>query len=110
MRDTRNSCLRHSPAWRCCAVLLLLACCALHIGAQTIVGRISGTVKDATGAVVPAATVTATNTATNLTRTATTAEAGFYTLTNLPIATYAASAEQKAFKSALQAANVLSAG
>ena len=94
MRDTRNFCLRRSPAWHCCAVLLLLACCAVHLGAQTIVGRISGTVKDATGAVVPAATVTVTNTATNLTRTAMTDEDGFYTVTNLPVGTYTVVAER----------------
>ncbi|PYS79028.1 MAG: TonB-dependent receptor [Acidobacteria bacterium] len=102
MRDTRNFCLRRSPAWHCCAVLLLLACCAVHLGAQTIVGRISGTVKDATGAVVPAATVTVTNTATNLTRTAMTDEDGFYTVTNLPVGTYTVVAERQGFKKAGQ--------
>src|SRR5947207_10393333 len=110
MRDTRKACLRHSPAWRCCAaLLLLLACCAVHVGAQTVVGRISGTVKDATGAVVPSATVTVTNTATNLTRTATTDEDGFYTVTNLPVGTYTVLAEQKGFKKAVQGGNVLGA-
>jgi hypothetical protein len=89
--------------------LLLVACCAVHVGAQTIFGRISGTVKDASGAVVPAATVTVTNTATNLTRTATTDADGFYTVTNLPVGTYTVQAEQKGFKKAVSGGNVLGA-
>src|SRR5436309_3233800 len=100
---------RDSHVGRCFAALLLLACCAAHVGAQTIFGRISGTVKDATGAVVPAATVTVTNTATNLTRTASTDEDGFYTVTNLPVGTYTVSAEQKGFKRAVQGGNALGA-
>ena len=82
--------------------LLLLVCSALTISAQTVVGRISGTVTDASGAVVANATVTATNTATNLTRTANTDGSGFYTLTNLPVGTYVVTAEQVNFKKAIQ--------
>jgi len=44
---------------------------------QVSVGRISGTVTDSAGAVVPNATVTVTNPATNLSRTATTNDEGF---------------------------------
>lgn len=82
--------------------LLMLACTSLTISAQTVVGRISGTVTDASGAVVSNASVTATNTATNLTRTATTDGSGFYTVTNLPVGTYVVTAEQVNFKKAVQ--------
>jgi hypothetical protein len=93
------------------SVLLLL----LTIGgvsnvlAQTSFGRISGTVTDSTGAVVANATVTVTDPATNLSRTAQTDESGFYTVTNLPVGTYTVSAEVANFKKAVQTGNVLNA-
>jgi hypothetical protein len=68
------------------------------INAQTIVGRISGTVTDASGAIIPGVTVTVTNEATKLTRTATTDDSGFYVVTNLPVGTYTVSVENKGFK------------
>jgi carboxypeptidase family protein len=82
-------------------VLVLLVLGTVSVCAQTVVGRISGTVKDASGAVVVNATVTATHTATNLSRTASTDNEGFYTLTNLPAGTYTVSAEQANFKRAV---------
>jgi hypothetical protein len=85
-----------------CGILLVMACSAASICAQTIVGRISGTVTDASGAVVPNTTVTATNTATNLARSSIADGDGFYTLTNLPAGTYTVTAEQTNFKRAVQ--------
>ena len=86
-----------------CSVLLLMLFAVVGVSGQTIFGRISGTVKDANGGVVPNATVTVTNTATNLQRSATTDESGFYTVTNLPAGNYNVSAEQKGFKKAVEA-------
>jgi len=94
---------------RIIAVLVLMICGGLSVQGQTIFGRISGTVQDKSGAVVPNATVTVTNVGTNLVRTATTDGSGFYTLTNLPVGTYNVSAEQKGFKQALRSENVLAA-
>src|ERR1044072_3141073 len=85
-----------------CSLLLALATAAPSALAQTIVGRISGTVTDASGAVVPGANVTVTNSATNLVRTATTDAEGFYTVTNLPVGTYVIAAENQGFKRAEQ--------
>ena len=52
--------MRSIKGW---ALLSLLMCLAASSGlAQTITGTITGTVTDASGAVVPQATVTATNT------------------------------------------------
>jgi hypothetical protein len=79
-------------------LLALVACSGAH--AQTVVGRISGTVQDANGAVVPNATVKVINAATNAERTVTSDENGFYTITNLPVGTYSIEAEQKGYKKA----------
>lgn len=77
--------------------------------AQTSFGRISGTVTDSTGAVVANATVTATDPATNFARSVQADENGFYTITNLPVATYTVSVEMANFKKAVQSGNVLNA-
>ena len=69
--------------------------------AQTVVGRISGTVQDSNGAAVPNASVKVINSANNSERTVTTDESGFYTVTNLPAGSYTISAEQKGYKKAL---------
>src|SRR5437660_9008145 len=109
MRSTTNSGVHGLTAARIIAVLVLMICGSLSVQGQTIFGRISGTVQDKSGAVVPNATVTVTNVGTNLVRTATTDGSGFYTLTNLPVGTYNVSAEQKGFKQALRSDNVLAA-
>ena len=108
MRSTSQS-LSKQSATMVSALLLMLLCASISIQGQTIVGRIGGTVKDKAGAVIPNANVTVTNGATNLVRTATTDEGGFYTVTNLPVGTYAVMVEQKGFKRAVQADNVLPA-
>src|SRR5215204_6321065 len=77
--------------------------------AQTSFGRISGTITDSTGAVVAGATVTVSDPATNLSRTATTDESGFYTITNLPVATYGVAVEVTNFKKSVQTGNVINA-
>src|SRR5262245_869158 len=90
------------------AILLTMACVATASG-QTIFGRISGTIKDANGGAIPNANVTITNTATNLERTATTDEDGFYTATNLPVGTYKILVARDGFKRAEQNGVVLAA-
>src|SRR2546425_2366873 len=109
MPSTNKSGLNGSAVARIIAVLVLMVCGGLSVQGQTIFGRISGTVQDKSGAVVPNATVTVTNTGTNLVRTASTDGNGFYTVTNLPVGTYTVSAEQKGFKQASRSENVLAA-
>ncbi|MEJ7710516.1 MAG: carboxypeptidase regulatory-like domain-containing protein [Pyrinomonadaceae bacterium] len=75
--------------------------------AQTIFGRISGTVTDAAGAVLPNAAVTVTNEATNQARTVNAADDGAYTVTNLLPGNYSVSVEQSGFKKAVQNGNNL---
>jgi hypothetical protein len=109
MRNPRNPWTISSRYFQICALLLLAICGSYSVSAQTVFGRISGTVKDASGANVPNASVTVTNEATNLTRTATTDEGGFYTVTNLPVGTYRVAVEQKGFKKALVGGSFLNA-
>jgi len=75
--------------------VLLLASCWLF--AQGESGTISGIVTDSSNAVVPGATVTVVSTGTGLTRSATTASAGEYAITNLPPATYTLTIEHSGF-------------
>jgi Carboxypeptidase regulatory-like domain/TonB-dependent Receptor Plug Domain len=77
--------------------------------AQTVVGRISGTVQDANGAGVPNVSVKVINTANNSERTVTSDDNGFYTITNLPVAVYVIEAEAKGYKKALVSGQTVTA-
>ena len=79
----------------------LFAAAALACSAQDATsGSISGTVTDASGAVVKGATVTITNTDRNaVERTLTTNSAGFYTATALPLGNYTVKIADTGFKS-----------
>jgi hypothetical protein len=82
------------------ALVLAMICMTMPMPAtaqSTIVGRISGTVTDSSGAVVAGADITATNDATGITRHVTTDSSGYYVVTNLPVGPYHVSAEQKGF-------------
>ena len=71
-----------------CAVLLLGLALSAPLQAQQILGAITGTVKDSTGASVPDATVKAHNIATNLEVVEHTQGNGSYLVPNLPAGTY----------------------
>jgi hypothetical protein len=81
--------------WIFASILLLVAIPAF---AQLPVGTILGTVKDATGAVVPGATVMITNSDTQVSRTLTTAADGTYRAPELPVGHYLVKAEHEGFK------------
>ena len=80
---------------------LVLVMAALA-SAQTIAGRIAGTVADASGGVLPGVTVTAAEATTGLTRVATTDARGAYVFVELPVGTYAVRAELAGFKTAVK--------
>jgi len=80
--------------------LCVISCGALNVHAQTTYGRISGTLRDTAGATIPGATVVVSNVATNLVRTVTTDDDGFYTVTNLPVGNYDVEAQRAGFKKA----------
>jgi hypothetical protein len=79
------------------SIALLLPVPAL---AQTGAASLTGIVTDQTGGVVPGATVTATNQATNVEYTAVSNDAGNYTVSSLPVGTYVVRAELSRFKTA----------
>src|SRR4029078_2454596 len=89
----RTTKLRHS-------ILLILLLTTLA-SAQTFRGTILGTVSDPNGAVVAGAKVTAKNTSTGLERSTTTAEAGNYTMPELPVGPYEVRVEQSGFAPAV---------
>jgi hypothetical protein len=68
------------------------------VQAQTITGAVTGTIKDATGSVVPNVKVTATNADTNVIHATTTNRYGVYNILFLPIGSYSVSAESPGFK------------
>ena len=90
------------------AILLALFSCSLL--AQTSTSRISGTVMDATGAVVPGAKVIAKNEATGVSFTQATTEAGLYSFSSLPVGSYAINVEKTGFKTTNKTGNVIEVG
>ena len=98
-----------SPLMQVCGALLIAVFACFSVSGQTVNGRINGTVTDSSGAVIPGATVTITNIATNAPRTAVTDDSGFYTVTSLPVGTYTVTVERSGFKKANQTGNVLTA-
>jgi hypothetical protein len=84
------------------ALLLAIVYSGFSSGAlaQTITGRISGTITDTNGAAVPGVTVKITNEATQQSRSVTADSDGFYVATNLPVGNYSLAIEQQGFKKA----------
>src|ERR1700719_2596035 len=70
------------------ASVIVLASSVTLAKARTDDGRVSGTARDASGAVVPAATITVHNQKTGVERSADTNSDGYFLVTNLPPSTY----------------------
>src|SRR5438876_11608875 len=85
-------------------ILLVMATVAL---AQTATSRITGTVGDASGALVPGAMVTAKNEDTGVTYTQMTTEAGLCGFASLPVGTYAITVALAGFKTTNKTGNIL---
>lgn len=81
-------------------VLAFLFLCGAVLNAQTV-SSITGTVTDTSGAVVPNATVTITNDATGVKKTATSNSAGTYTVTDLLPGIYTVKVEDAGFESSV---------
>ena len=86
--------------------LLAALLSAVPAFAQKITGDITGTVQDTTGAVVKDAKITATNIATGESRSATSSEAGFYRIVELPPGKYKVTVTLQGFKAATREAEV----
>src|SRR5262249_17741588 len=89
---------------RLIALVAALSVCGLYsvARAQLPVGSISGVVRDASGAVIPAATVTATNRQTGMVRTGEASSNGRFTIPALPVGDYDVKAEAPAFTAQLK--------
>src|SRR5947199_6791402 len=93
-------------AWVGCIVCLMSAGPAW--GQAT--AQISGTVRDASGAVLPGVQVTATQTGTGISRMTVTNETGFYVLPSLPLGPYRVEASLPGFRTFAQTGIVLQVG
>ena len=90
--------------------VVLFGWAAFPLYAQVVGARITGTVTDATGAVIAGAQVTVKNTATSLTRELATNESGFYSAPNLLPGPYTVTVSAKGFKSEVRANLTLTVG
>lgn len=84
-----------------------LSVLSFQVHAQSDNASISGTITDSSGAVLPHATVTISNEANGQIRTATSNDAGAYTVTNLPPGNYTVNVEEQGFDSFIQTHNHL---
>ena len=75
--------------------------------AQTATGQLTGTVRDATGAVMAGVKVVVTNEQTGLTRQTTTGGNGEYVIPLLPVGVYVVTGEQAGFKTAIHSSVAL---
>src|SRR5688572_28295644 len=80
------------------AVVLLILVLSTPSFSQSTYARVSGTVEDSTGALIPGVTVTATNTATGVVSTLLTNESGSYSFPSLLPGPYKLSAELIGFQ------------
>lgn len=85
------------------AIVFAITLLTAPVMAQTVTGTINGTVFDSTNAVMPGAAITATNSATNFSRTTKSDELGNYLLTFLPPGDYRVNVSNPGFKAALRA-------
>ncbi len=85
----------------CSGLLLLLVCATIGV-AQNATGSITGTVTDPTGALLPNASVTVTNTATGATRKLSTGNEGNYSVESLAPGEYEVKVEATGFTSQIK--------
>jgi len=91
---------RASTSLVCCIIALSIVMCSPFNSSAQTSGRISGHVADRTGAVIPGATVSLTNIATNTSRTTVTTGSGDYVFYAVPPAVYNISVAHSGFKTA----------
>src|SRR5205809_6640411 len=80
------------------AVVFLVVILSTHTFAQTSNATLGGTVSDASGALIPGVTITATNTGTGIVTTVLSNEAGAYQFASLQTGTYKLTAELAGFQ------------
>ena len=97
-----SHCSLKSKVFSYLATALIAAVFVISVSAQTDTSRITGTVTDAQGAAVPAASVTITDPATQFSRTAQSNADGNYDFPGIPPATYTLTVEKSGFKKNVQ--------
>src|SRR5215470_2034433 len=91
-----------------CLAVLLLTLASSHAAAQaTASGTIQGTISDQSQGVVQGAEVTAKNKGTDLTRTISTSDTGYYRIELLPIGTYTVTITKAGFATATSTVEVM---
>src|SRR5688572_11612769 len=93
-----------------CTLALILVLTTASAWAQLATAELNGRVTDSSGAVLPGVTVTATQTATGLVRTAVTDENGGYLMSNLPTGPYRLEVALQGFRTYVQTGIVLQVG
>jgi len=83
---------------RTLAAAIILICCSLQFVFADVTGRISGSVKDPTGAVIPGAHITASSTQTGIRRETTSDSQGFFSFPSLPVGIYELTVRANGFK------------
>lgn len=91
---------QYSASIACVLALFLAVFLPASLPAQGSTGTISGHVADSTGAAIPGAAITLTNTATSGVRTTISTSSGDYTFAAVPIGTYELKAAHQGFKTA----------
>jgi hypothetical protein len=93
-----------------CLLALALSAPAAFGQSQALNGQIEGTVADANGASVPAASITVTNVETGAERNVSSDESGVYRVPLLPLGSYRIAVEAPSFKKTVREGVTLSAG
>ena len=84
--------------WMMCVLIFFLIGTTGRMNAQVLYGTIVGTVTDQNGAVIPGATITATQSGTDTALAATTGADGAYTISNAPSGSYTVKFEKEGFQ------------
>jgi hypothetical protein len=84
------------------SALMIVVFSAHDLAAQQATALLTGTIKDASGAVVPGAKVTLKNSATNVTRVANSNKDGDYVFTSIPIGPYELEVERQGFNKSVR--------
>jgi hypothetical protein len=95
-RQAKNSSMR--TAWAAIIAMALMALIPVSVVAQAGYGSIAGTIQDPTAAVIPNASVTVTNVATNAVTRVTSSSDGRYVALQLPPGTYQIGVDAAGFK------------
>src|SRR5689334_2361401 len=102
--------MRYRPTFLLLLLLATFLALPPTLFAQVTTATLYGTVRDSTGAIVPGASVVATNDGTGVTREATSDAGGEFVLTALPSGTYSVKIDLQGFKSHLRKGLELGSG